>query len=139
MRKRYRPLVDKLFWITTIIAVSLLLGVTIAVCLYPDGLAVAIVLAVDLLTLYIILSPLFGYVELGEKSLVIKFGLVLKREIPYEKIHGLKKERRTYSESILSLKNAMEHIDIKYGSYQVVTVSVVNNDELMEEIKSRIA
>ena len=69
MTKRYRPLVDKLFWITTIIAVSLLLGVTIAVCLYPDGLAVAIVLAVDLLTLYIILSPLFGYVELGEKSL----------------------------------------------------------------------
>ena len=139
MKKRYRPLVDKLFWITTIIAVSLLLGVTIAVCLYPDGLAVAIVLAVDLLTLYIILSPLFGYVELGEKSLFIKFGLVLKREIPYDKIHGLKKERRTYSESILSLKNAMEHIDIKYGSYQVVTVSVVDNDELMEEIKSRIA
>ena len=139
MQKRYKPLVDKLFWITTIIAVSLLLGVTIAVCLYPDGLAVAIVLAVDLLTLYIILSPLFGYVELGEKSLFIKFGLVLKREIPYDKIHGLKKERRTYSESILSLKNAMEHIDIKYGSYQVVTVSVVNNDELMEEIKSRIA
>lgn len=139
MQKRYKPLVDKLFWITTIIAVSLLLGVTIAVCLYPDGLAVAIVLAVDLLTLYIILSPLFGYVELGEKSLLIKFGLVLKREIPYDKIHGLKKERRTYSESILSLKNAMEHIDIKYGSYQVVTVSVVNNDELMEEIKRRIA
>ena len=139
MKKRYRPLVDKLFWITTIIAVSLLLGVTIAVCLYPDGLAVAIVLAVDLLTLYIILSPLFGYVELGEKSLLIKFGLVLKREIPYDRIHGLKKERRTYSESIVSLKNAMEHIDIKYGSYQVVTVSVVDNDELMEEIKSRIA
>ena len=139
MTKRYRPLVDKLFWITTIIAVSLLLGVTIAVCLYPDGLAVAIVLAVDLLTLYIILSPLFGYVELGEKSLLIKFGLVLKREIPYDEIHGLKKERRTYSESIVSLKNAMEHIDIKYGSYQVVTVSVVDNDELMEEIKSRIA
>ena len=139
MTKRYRPLVDKLFWITTIIAVSLLLGVTIAVCLYPDGLAIAIVLAVDLLTLYIILSPLFGYVELGEKSLFIKFGLVLKREIPYDKIHGLKKERRTYSESILSLKNAMEHIDIKYGSYQVVTVSVVDNDELMEEIKNRIA
>ena len=139
MQKRYRPLVDKLFWITTIIAVSLLLGVTIAVCLYPDGLAVAIVFAVDLSTLYIILSPLFGYVELGEKSLLIKFGLVLKREIPYDKIHGLKKERRTYSESILSLKNAMEHIDIKYGSYQVVTVSVVDNDELMEEIKSRIA
>lgn len=139
MTKRYRPLVDKLFWITTIIAVSLLLGVTIAVCLYPDGLAVAIVLAVDLLTLYIILSPLFGYVELGEKSLFIKFGLVLKREIPYDKIHGLKKERRTYSESIISLKNAMEHIDIKYGSYQVVTVSVADNDELMEEIKRRMA
>ena len=138
MQKRYRPLVDRLFWITTIIAVSLLLGVTVAVCFYPDGLAIAIVLAVDLLTLYVVISPLFGYVELREKTVFIKFGLILKKEILYDKIRGVKKERRCYSESIISLKSAMEHVDIKYDGFQVVTVSVVDNDSLIEEIKSRI-
>ena len=138
MQKRYRPLVDRLFWITTIIAVVLLLGVTVAVSFYPDGLAIAIVLAVDILTLYIIISPLFGYVELRENTVFIKFGLILKKEIPYEKIRGVKKERRCYSESIISLKNALEHVDIKYDAYEVVTVSVANNDGLMEEIKKRI-
>ena len=138
MQKRYRPLVDRLFWITTIIAVSLLLGVTVAVCFYPDGLAIAIVLAVDLLTLYVVISPLFGYVELREKTVFIKFGLILKKEILYDKIRGVKKERRCYSESIISLKSAMEHVDIKYDGLQVVTVSVVDNDSLIEQIKSRI-
>ncbi len=138
MQKRYRPLVDRLFWITTIIAVSLLLGVTVAVCFYPDGLAIAIVLAVDLLTLYVVISPLFGYVELREKTVFIKFGLILKKEILYDKIRGVKKERRCYSESIISLKSAMEHVDIKYDGFQVVTVSVVDNDSLIEQIKSRI-
>ena len=138
MQKRYRPLVDRLFWITTIIAVSLLLGVTVAVSFYPDGLAIAIVLAVDLLTLYVVISPLFGYVELREKTVFIKFGLILKKEILYDKIRGVKKERRCYSESIISLKSAMEHVDIKYDGFQVVTVSVVDNDSLIEQIKSRI-
>lgn len=138
MQKRYRPLVDRLFWITTIIAVSLLLGLTVAVCFYPDGLAIAIVLAVDLLTLYVVISPLFGYVELREKTVFIKFGLILKKEILYDKIRGVKKERRCYSESIISLKSAMEHVDIKYDGFQVVTVSVVDNDSLIEQIKSRI-
>lgn len=138
MQKRYRPLVDRLFWITTIIAASLLLGVTVAVSFYPDGLAIAIVLAVDLLTLYIIISPLFGYVELRENTVFIKFGLILKKEIPYEKIRGVQKQKRCYSESIISLKNALEHVDIKYDGFQVVTVSVVDNDGLMEAIKKRI-
>ena len=138
MQKRYRPLVDRLFWITTIIAVSLLLGVTVAVSFYPDGLAIAIVLAVDLLTIYVVISPLFGYVELREKTVFIKFGLILKKEILYDKIRGVKKERRCYSESIISLKSAMEHVDIKYDGFQVVTVSVVDNDSLIEQIKSRI-
>ena len=137
--RRYKPLVGRLFWITLVIVTVLLFGMTFAVIFFPDVLAISITVLVDLLTLYLILSPLFGYVELREHSVYIKLGLILTREIPYGKIRGVVKERRFYSESILSLKNALEHINIKYGAFDVVTVSVIDNDGLIEELEKRIA
>ena len=100
-------------------------------------LALLIMILVDIFTFYFLISTLFGYVELREKSVFIKFGFLLKKEIPYDKIRGTVKERRFYSDSMRSLKNAIEHVNIKYNSFDVVTVSVMDNDKLIEEIERR--
>ena len=36
-----------------------------------------------------------------------------------------------------SLKNALEHVNIKYNNFDVVTVSVVGNDEFISELAER--
>ena len=99
--------------------------------------AFLLTLLVDVFVFYFLISPLFGYVELREDSVFIKFGLLLKREIPYGKIRGVTEERKFYADSMLSLKNALVHINIKYNSFDMVSVSVVGNGELKEEIEAR--
>ena len=133
--KRYKPLVDKLFFIIFIPTAFLMVGLTIFACFEP--IALLIMLPSDLLTFYFLLSPLFGYVELRESSLFIKYGLILKREIPYDKVRGAEKVRKFYSESMMSLKNSFEHVNIKYNSFDVTSVSVVENDNFIEELNER--
>lgn len=137
--KKYKPLVDKLFWITFIIVILLLVGVTVPVFLYPAPLAIVITLLVDLIVVYLLVSPLFGYVELRESSLYIKYGFFLKREIPYSKIRGVNKEKKLYADSLLSLKNAVEHINIKYNTFDVTSISVTRNDEFIKELTERVS
>lgn len=137
--KRFKPLVDKLFWITFIIVILLLVGVTVPVFLYPAPLAIIITLLVDLIVVYLLVSPLFGYVELREGSLYIKYGFFLKKEIPYSKIRGIEKTNKLYADSILSLKNAFEHINIKYNTFDVTSVSVARNDEFIKELTERLS
>ena len=132
----FKPKYDKLFgciWIPTTI---LLLGVTAIGVVAPT--AFWVLIPVDLSTFYFLVSPLFGYVELREATLFVRFGFFLTREIPYGKIRGLVKERRWYSESMLSLKNAMEHVNVKYNAYDVITVSVTDNDAMIRAIEERI-
>ena len=87
-RMRFKPLVDKLFWIIAIPTAILLVLLTV---LAADYIASGILIAfVDVFVLFFIISPLFGYVELREDSLFIKYGLILKKEIPYEKIRGIR-------------------------------------------------
>ena len=135
--KRFKPLIDKLFlyiWIpTTVIMVALT-----AVCA-THLLALLIVIPVDLFTYYFLVSSLCGYVELRESSVFIKFGFIIKREIPYNKIRGLAKERKFYSDSMLSLKNSFEHVNIKYNKFDMISVSVTNNDEFIAELEARIS
>jgi hypothetical protein len=133
--KRYKPLVDKLFFIIFIPTAFLMVGLTIFACFEP--IVLLIMLPSDLLTFYFLLSPLFGYVELRESSLFIKYGLILKREIPYDKVRGAEKVRKFYSESMMSLKNSFEHVNIKYNSFDVTSVSVVENDNFIEELIER--
>jgi hypothetical protein len=94
---------------------------------------------VDLFTLYFFASPFFAYVELREKTLFIKYGFFSKREIPYESIRELKKDRRFYSESMLAIKNSMDHVNIKYNRFDVTSVSVVGNDGFVEKLTARIS
>ena len=133
--KRYKPSVDKLFWWSAGAAIAIMIPMTIISAFSPITLIITI--PIDLLVAYFLISPFFGYVELRDKSVFIKFGLVLKKEIPYSKIRKIQKDRKCYSESILSLKNSLDHANIRYNAYDVTTVSVVNMDSFIEELNER--
>ncbi len=134
--KRYRPKIDRLFWIlfASTLAVTLL---PVILCAIFSPTTLFLTLPVLLFVLYFLISPLFGYVELRERTVFVKFGFILKREIEYTKIRGLVKGRKFYSDSMLSLKSSLEHVNIKYNTFDVLTVSVADNDALVEEIRAR--
>ena len=134
--KRYKPKLDKLFFIIFIPTLVLMLGVT----LVPGILESATLfwtLPIDVFVFYFFISSLFGYVELREKTLFIKYGFILKKEIPYEKIRKIRKDKKFYSESMMSLKNSFEHVNITYNSFDVTAVSVKDNDAFIKELEAR--
>lgn len=134
--QRFKPKFDKLYWWILAPCVIYMIVMTAISFMHPTMLIITA--AVDLLLVWALVTPWFGYVELREQTVLVKFGLFLKREIPYSKIRKTDKVRRWYSESMLSLKNAMEHVDIRYNSFDVVSVSVVENDALIEALAARI-
>ncbi len=132
---RFKPQIDRLFWFIWIPTLILLaVGTVIAA---SSAVALLILIATDIFTLYFLLSPLFGYVELREQTVYIKFGFFTSREIEYSRIRTVNIERKWYSESMLSLKCAYEHVNIKYNSFEVVTVSVESNATLALELDRR--
>ena len=136
--KKFKPLFDRIFFIICLVTLTLtVLSTVIPAIFYPRILF--LMLPVDIFVLYFLISPLFGYVTLEETSLFIKYGLVLKKEIPYSKIRSAEKELKAYSESMMALKNAIEHVNIKYNTFDVTTVSVADNDGFIEELKRRIS
>ena len=135
--KKFKPLIDKLFWFIWIPLAVVLIAATALSAL--DTVALIIILGTDIFTLYFLISSLVGYVEIRENSVFIKCGFILKKEIPYGKIRGLSKERKFYSESMISIKNAFEHVNIKYNKFDVISVSVSSNDELIRELEARMA
>ena len=134
--ERYRPKVDKLFWWLFSITNGVLLAILVPTTIDAPT-TLFINLPIFLFTNYFFISSLFGYVELRERELFIKYGLFLKRSIPYAKIRALEIERKFYTDSILSLKNAMEHVNIKYNSFDVTAVSVTDNDDLIAAINEK--
>ena len=139
MPNRYKPKFDKLFYIPISIALALMLGATALSIVYYTFFGLAVMILCDLFVLYFFISAFVGYVELREGAVFIKIGFFLKKEIPYNKIRRVEKCRKIYSESIVSLKNALEHIDVWYNTYDVVSISVVDNDALIAEIEKRRA
>ena len=135
--KRFRPMIDKSFWCVWVPTVALLAVGTVIALSAP--IALCIMVATDLLTLYFLVSPMFGYVELREETVYIKFGLLTDKEIPYEKICDVSKARKIYADSMVSLKNSLEHMNIKYNRFDVVSVSVITNNELISELEKRIS
>ena len=104
-KRKFKPLLDRLYWSIVIAMSALMIPLTVVSFCHP--IALIITVSVDLFVLFFLVSPLFGYVELRQESVFIKFGFILKREIPYEKIRGLKKDRKFYSDSMLSLKTLL--------------------------------
>ena len=134
--KRFKPLIDRSFYIIWIPTAVLLIAATAIAC--SSRIALAILIATDLFTLYFFLTSLVGYVELREDSVYIKLGFIMKLDIPYERIRGFSRARKIYSDSTVSIKNSLEHVNIKYNKFDLVSVSVVTNDELIFEIEKRI-
>jgi hypothetical protein len=126
-----------MFLYVSIPTVLILGALTAFVLIRPAASAVIITVAADLLTLYFLISPLFGYVELREQTVYIKFGFLTSREIEYARIRSVNTERKWYSESMLSLKCAYEHVNIKYNSFDVTTVSVRDNEYFAAELDRR--
>ncbi len=134
--KRYKPYFDKLYLIITIPTFALVLATTL-LTLFTGVYAFFFFVPVDIFVAFLLISPIFGYAELRESTLFIKYGLILKKEIPYDKIRGAEIKRSFYSESMLALKNSFEHINVKYNSFDVTSVSVVTNREFLEELAKR--
>ena len=136
---RFKPLFDKLYWITLIPTAVLMAALTVMAAVDAPLTAVALALPIDIFTFYFFVSPIFGYVELREDSVFIKFGFILKREVPYGKIRGIEKARSAISDSLLSVKSSFEHVNIKYNKFDVVSVSVVGNDAFIKELDARVS
>ena len=134
--ERYKPKVDKLFWWLFSITNGVLLAILVPTTIDAPT-TLFINLPIFLFTNYFFISSLFGYIELRERELFIKYGFFLKRSIPYAKIRSLQKERKFYTDSILSLKNAMEHVNIKDNSFDVTAVSVTDNDALIAAVNEK--
>ena len=135
--KRFKPAIDKLFWWILITASVIMLALTLLTA-FDAPFMLFITVPTDLFVAYFIVSPLFGYAELREKTLFIKFGFLLKREIPYAKIRGTSTERKIYADSMLSLKNALDHVNVKYNKFDVVSMSLKNSENFVAELSERI-
>ena len=134
--KRYKPLIDKMFWWISIPTAAIMIALTIIMAMFETQM-LFLMLPMDVLVAYVLIAPLFGYVELREHSVFIKYGFLLKKEIPYDTIRSVKKANKFYSESMMALKNAVEHVNITYHTFDVTTVSVVTNDAFIRDLNDR--
>ena len=75
---RFKPLYDKLFFIIFIPTLILVTCAAVIPAIF-DSKTLFITLPIFLFTLDFFISPFFGYAELREGSLFIKYGLVLKK------------------------------------------------------------
>ena len=136
--KRYKPRFDKTYIIIYVATNLFLIAALLIPMLIDPHVGVMILFAATLLFVnYFIVSPMLGYVELRDESLYIRFGFVLKREIPYSKIRGIDRHRKFYSDSLLSLKNALGHVNVKYNSFDMVSLSVKDEDDFITELCRR--
>lgn len=134
---RFYPKFDKLYlWITLSTAALMLLLLVLTGVFRSTGGLIVMACAAAFVG-YFLISPCFGYVELREETVFIKFGFFLKREIPYARIRGIEKKRTAIADSMLSLKNALNHVNIKYASFDCVSISVKNEEKMIDEIKRR--
>ena len=136
--KRYKPRFDKTYIIIYVATNLFLIAALLIPMLIDPHVGVMILFAVTLLFVnYFIVSPMFGYVELRDESLYIRFGFILKREIPYSKIRGIDRQRKFYADSMISLKNAIDHVNVKYNSFDMVSLSVKDEDDFIRELCQR--
>lgn len=135
--KRYKPKFDKLYAWITVPTMILVLGALVLTSVTRAVGGIIVMLATVLFVSYFLISPCFGYVELRENTLFIKFGFFMKREIPYSCIRDLERKRTVIADSMLSLKNAMDHVNIKHNRFDLFSVSVQDEDLFIEDLKTR--
>ena len=137
-RLKFKPAFDKLYLSIVIPTVIIMGALSLLPMFSPAPAILFVIVPCDLLVLYFLLSPVFGYVELRERCVFIKFGFFLKREIAYSDIRGIERARKFYADSMVSLKGAFEHVNIKYARFDIVSVSVNGSDAFVKELENRI-
>ena len=136
--RKFKPRFDKLYWWIFLPTELLMLSVlTVGAIFEPNTLFFTV--PTTAFVTYFLISPFFGYAELREETLFIKYGLILKKEIPYKKIRKLERKRSFISESMMSLKCALWHVEIRYNTFDVTTVSVKDEDAFIEELEAQRA
>ena len=136
---RFKPRVDALYLWVAIPTTLLIVAMLVFSCVFFSLGALLISVFTLVFTGYFLFAPIWlGYAELREDGIFIDFGIFIKRTIPYSKIRKIERKRKWYSESMLSLKCAMEHLDIKYNRFDVVSVSLCNEDDFLEELNEKI-
>lgn len=137
--KKYKPKVDKLFYILLVVINVISLAILIIPQLFYLSFESFIFSIIVILFInYFLISPLFGYIEIRETSIFIKYGIILKKEIPFNKIKKLELKKKWYSDSILALKCSIEHVDITFNGYDKTCVSVKENDIFIEDVRRMI-
>lgn len=134
--KRYKPLIDKLFY-SIMIPTMVIVILPVILCGIIEPTTLFITSPILLFTAYFFITTLFGYAELRDSGLFIKYGFIMKKEIPYDKIREIEKERAIISPSIVSIKNALDHINIKYNAFDVTTLSLRDSDEFIQELNKK--
>lgn len=134
--KRYKPLYDRVYITVLLCALIPVLSVFVFALFEPKTLFVAI--PTLLFVAYFVFSSACGYAELREATLYIKFGFFLNKEIPYSSIRRVEKRRSFYSQSMAAIKSAMEHVDVYYNAFDVVSVGVIDNEGFLKELEVRI-
>ena len=136
--KRYKPFIDSFFYVLASVTI-VIVALPIILCAIPAPSTLFITVPIFLFAAYFLVSPLFGYVELRESTVFIKYGFFMSKEIPYSTIRAVERERKAISPSIMSLKHSLEHVNIKFNRFDITTVSVKDNSTLMSEIEARIS
>ena len=136
--KRYNPLIDKFYCILATVTL-LLVTPPVLICGIFAPTTLFITVPIFLFAAYFLITPLVGYVEMRESTVFIRYGFIMTKEIPYVKVRSVEKDRTAISPSLVSLKNALEHVNIKYNTFDITTVSVKDNDGFIAELKERCA
>ena len=136
---KFRPRVDKYYLWIAIPTEIFLIVMTVMTLVHFTLFGLIVMLLALALSSFFILSPIFfGYAELRDDELFVDFGVFIKRSIPYSKIRAIEKKRRFYSESMLSLKCAIDHVDIKYNRFDVLSLSLKDEEVFIEELNKKI-
>ncbi len=136
MSNRYRPKIDKFFWWMLVIVNAVCLSLLVISIFDPISFFCTVPIA--LFCNYFFISPLFGYAELREDHIFIKYGLILKKSIPYKRLRSVEIKRGIISEAVIDLKLSLEHIVIKYNTFDFTIISVKENQFLIEELREKM-
>ena len=136
---KFRPRVDKYYLWIAIPTEIFLIVMTVMTLVHFTLFGLIVMLLALALSSFFILSPIFfGYAELRDDELFVDFGVFIKKSIPYSRIRAIEKKRRFYSESMLSLKCAIDHVDIKYNRFDVLSLSLKDEEVFIEELNKKI-
>ena len=135
-KMRFKPKFDRLYWLITIPTSLFILAAIVMCAIVGEGLIIMI--PVSALTFYFLFIPFFTYAELTDEGLYIKYGAFIKRTIPYKSIRKIEKGRGIIGEAMLSMKNALDHVTVRYNRFDMTVLSLKSEDIFVKELWERV-